>query len=523
MVLWGKRNRALLSCLAVLVVLSGWWALLGARPATAAQAAEIRIFLNQRPLVGDVPPYLVPGANVTMVPLRLVSEGIGAGVQWDQATKTVTIRLDGRTIVLKIGQREAQVDGSPVTLSYPAQVIRGRTMVPLRFVAEQLGLGVEWRQSSRTILLSTSEGGAVQLRGAWVATVYNLDWPSEAAYGNPEKQKQEFVQLLDELQAMGLNAVFVQVRPAADALYPSELVPWSKAVTGVQGRDPGYDPLAFMIAETHRRGMQFHAWFNPFRAHTSTNTKELDARHVARTHPEWIVKAGNQLYLNPGIPEARRHIIDVVREVVRRYDVDGVHLDDYFYPTVSFADDDTFRQYNENKIKNKGDWRRDNINAFIRELGAAVKREKPGVVFGVSPFGVWRNKADDLTGSDTRAGVTAYDHMYADVRTWIRQEWIDYVAPQIYWSRSHTAANYDKLVDWWVNEVRGTRVMLYIGHAPYKLGTNETGWNTAEEIVNQLKYNERYPEVAGDIFFSAKDLRRNPLGVIEALRRYYGV
>lgn len=519
MAVWGKRNRWLWLGFAMWFFLSVWCPLSGASPAAAAQ--DIRIFLDRKPLIGDVAPYLVPGANVTMVPLRLVGEGMGAAVEWQPSSKTVTIRLDGRTIEMTIGRREALVDGGRVALDQPVQVVRGRTMVPLRFVAEHLGLAVEWRQSSRTILLSTPHG--VKLRGAWVATVYNLDWPSEKSYGNAEMQMQEFIRLLDELQAMGLNAVFVQVRPAADALYPSALVPWSKALTGVQGQDPGYDPLAFMIGETHRRGMEFHAWFNPFRAHTSTNTDELDARHVAKVHPEWIVKAGNQLYINPGIPAARQHIIDAILEVVRRYDIDGVHLDDYFYPTGGFADDDTFRMYNDKKFRDKGDWRRDNINAFIRDLGAAVKRVKPKVSFGVSPFGVWRNKADDPTGSDTRAGVTAYDDMYADVRTWIRQEWIDYVAPQIYWSRSHTAVNYDKLVDWWVREVRGTRVMLYIGHAPYKLGTKETGWDTAEEILNQLKYNERHPEVAGDIFFSAKDLRRNPLGVIEVLRRYYGL
>mgnify|MGYP001190455353 FL=1 len=521
----GKRKRtagrALWLFWALCVLLGLGSAGFGPQTAEAAQEPDIRIFLDHRPLVSDVAPYLVPKHNVTLVPLRLIGEGIGATVGWDPAAKAVTVIQKGRTIVMTIGQKTALVNGNPVELLYPPQLVKDRTMVPIRFVSEQLGLGVEWRQSSRTIMISTP--GGTELRGVWVASVYNLDWPSDKSYGDAEKQKQEYVQLLDELQAMGMNAVFVQVRPAADALYPSERVPWSRALTGVQGQDPGYDPLAFMIAETHRRGMEFHAWFNPFRANTSTSTEGLDPRHVAVRHPEWILRSGSTLYINPGIPEARQHIIDDIMEVVRRYDIDGVHLDDYFYPSGGLPDDDTFKKYNAKNIRNKGDWRRDNMNEFIRMLGEAIRKEKPQVSFGVSPVGVWRNKADDPTGSDTRAGVTAYDSTFADVRTWIRRGWVDYVAPQIYWSRSFSAARYETLVDWWVNEVRGTGVMLYIGHAPYKLGTKETGWDTAEEIVNQLKYNERHPEVAGDLYFSAKDLRRNPLGLIDLLKRHYGL
>jgi len=514
-------GRAVLLLLGVFVWLGFGSAGFGPQTATAAQDADIRIFLDRRPLVSDVAPYLVPKHNVTLVPLRLIGEGIGASVHWDPAAKTVTVVQKGRTIVMTIGQKTALVNGNPVELLYPPQLMKDRTMVPIRFVSEQLGLGVEWRQSSRTILISTP--GGTELRGVWVTTVYNLDWPSAESRGDPEKQKREFVQLLDELQAIGMNAVFVQVRPSADALYPSERVPWSAVLSGKQGQDPGYDPLAFMIAETHRRGMEFHAWFNPFRAHTSTSTEGLDPRHVAVAHPEWVVRSGSVLYINPGIPEARRHVIDDILEVVRRYDIDGGHLDDYFYPSGGFPDDDTFRKYNAKNIRDKGDWRRDNMSEFIRMLGEAIHKEKPRVSFGVSPFGVWRNKADDPGGSDTRASVTAYDNNFADVRTWIRREWVDYVAPQIYWSRTFSAANYDKLVDWWVNEVGGTRVMLYIGHAPYKIGTNETGWNRAEEIVEQLVYNRQYPEVAGDLFFRAEHVRGNPLGLTELLKRHYGV
>jgi len=493
--------------------------------ARAANEPPIGIFLNGQKIESDVPPYIIPKANVTMVPLSVISKNLGANVSWSQSTKTATIRHEGLVLSMTIGQKYAIVGGQRVELETSVQAIGGRVMVPLRFVSTQLNLLVTWYQSSRTIRLdSKDKQEQAELRGAWVSTVYNLDWPSKGSYGQAELQKQEYAKMLDELQAMGMNAVFVQVRPAADALYPSALVPWSAYLTGTQGTDPGYDPLAYMIEETHRRGMEFHAWFNPFRASVSLKTDGLAANQVAIAHPDWIVDSGTLKYINPGIPDARQHIVDAVLEVVRGYDIDGVHLDDYFYPSSGvFPDDATFAAYNPDNIGNKGDWRRDNINRFVRDLGAAIHQAKPRVKFGISPFGVWRNKAVDPTGSDTKAGVTAYDNMYADVRTWIRNDWIDYVAPQLYWSFTLPAAPYGKLVDWWANEVRGTNVELLIGHSPYKLGTPEIGWSTAQEIIDQLVYNKNVFEVKGDIFFSAKDLRKNPLGLVPLLRSYYQV
>ena len=187
------------------------------------------------------------------------------------------------------------------------------------------------------------------------------------------------------------------------------------------------------------------------------------------------------------------------------------------------ADDAAFKAYNVKKIANKGDWRRDNINQFVQKLGQSVAQAKPSVSYGISPYGVWRNNSNDLTGSDTKASVTAYDSTYADVRTWIKHEWIDYVAPQIYWSMTRKEVRYDLLADWWASEVRGTNVKLYIGHAPYKLGTPEIGWSSAQEIIDQLNYNRQVPEISGSIFFSAKDLRKNPLGLIPLLQSYYGM
>jgi uncharacterized lipoprotein YddW (UPF0748 family) len=460
-----------------------------------------------------------------MVPLRVISEGLGAGVAWNQQSKTVTITDEDTVITMTNGASAALVNGSTVALSASVQARSGRMMVPLRFICEQLGLTVVWNQADKTIALQSGDGGGTAggLRGAWVSTVYNLDWPTASSYDKEEQQKQEFLQLLDELKVMGMTAVFVQVRPAGDALYPSNLVPWSKYLTGVQGEDPGYDPLAFMIDEAHKRDMEFHAWCNPFRASVDAKTDALAENHIAVEHPEWIVNANNKLYINPGIPEARQHIIDVIMEVVNGYEIDGVHLDDYFYPAgAAFADDSAFDAYNTGGFTDKADWRRDNINAFVRQLDTSIHAAKPEIRFGISPFGVWRNKSVDATGSDTKASVTAYDNMYADVRTWIKQGWIDYAAPQIYWSFANTLAPYGKLTEWWVEEVRGTGVDLYIGHSPYKLGTKEAGWHTADEITAQLRYNEQFAEIKGDLFFSAKDLRRNPLGLIELLKKHYG-
>ncbi|HZG17669.1 MAG TPA: family 10 glycosylhydrolase [Candidatus Bathyarchaeia archaeon] len=517
-----------------------------------AQSTGISIYLDGQEVKSDIAPYILPQVNVTMVPLRVISEGLGATVSWHQDIQTATISTSQTTLTMTVNDQYAMVNENYVKLDAAVQNRQGRVMVPLRFVAEQLGLQVNWDQASQTISLASGQGQAPvvetppvvidtpeipqtpdvtqapasgndqQLKGVWVSTVFNLDWPSTSSYSNATKQQQEYIKLLDDMQNTGINTVFVQVRPAADALYPSSLVPWSKFLTGTQGKHPGYDPLAFMVEETHRRGMEFHAWFNPFRANTDANTTKLAANHIAKLHPEWMINAKNKLYINPGIPQARQRIIQEIMEVVNQYNIDGVHLDDYFYPSDGvFPDDATFKAYNSKKFATKAEWRRDNINAFIQQLGEAIHAAKPQVKFGVSPFGVWRNSSVDPTGSATNAGVTAYDHMHADVRTWIQQEWIDYVIPQIYWSLSFSKAQYGTLVDWWTSEVSGTDVNLYIGHAPYKLGTAETGWQHAQEIINQLEYNRQYSQVKGDVFFSAKDLRKNPLGILDALRTYY--
>ncbi|MFC7681902.1 family 10 glycosylhydrolase [Paenibacillus sp. GCM10028914] len=502
-------------------------------PAAQAKSPSISIFLDGQRLNSDISPYILSKVNVTMVPTRIISEGLGASIHWNQKEKTVTVTKDASKLVMTSGRSVALVNGVSIPLDASVQIKNGRVMVPLRFISENLGLLVNWNQAAQQISLTslplippTEPETPIQnddeVRGAWISTVFNLDWPSTK--NNKLKQQEEFTTLLDSLQDSGINAVFVQVRPAGDALYPSSLVPWSKFLTGKQGGDPGYDPLAFMIEETHRRGMEFHAWFNPFRANTEVSTTGLAPNHVALVHPEWMIKVNNQLMINPGIPEARQHIVDTIMEVVNGYDIDGIHLDDYFYPSnTTINDGAAYKAYNNGSYKNVGDWRRANINTFVQMLGDSINRVKPEVEYGISPFGVWRNKSVDPTGSDTKAGVTAYDSMYADVRTWIRNGWIDYVAPQIYWSMNFAAADYDKLVDWWVNEVSGTNVDLLIGHAAYKVGdlTQEKSWQNASEIIAQLQYNEKYNEIGGSIFFRAKNLINNPLGLLNQLKLYY--
>ncbi|MGE5702004.1 MAG: family 10 glycosylhydrolase, partial [Clostridia bacterium] len=341
----------------------------------AQTPSTISIYLDGQKVNSDVSPYIIPKVNVTMVPLRVISEGLGAEVSWSQSTQTAMIQQASTHISMGVGKRTALVNDASITLDASVQNKQGRVMVPIRFVAENLGLQVNWDQPSKTILLQTGGGQEVtpppdiigpgtvtvpvptpspepgphssSLKGVWVSTVYNLDWPSAGSSGNIAKQQQEFVTLLDDLQSMNMNTVFVQVRPSADALYPSKLVPWSKVLTGTQGKNPGYDPLAFMIEETHKRGMEFQAWFNPFRANTDAATDKLAANHVAKLHPDWIVNSSNKLYINPGIPQARQHIIATIMEVVNNYAVDGVHLDDYFYPSDGkFADDAAFKAYN---------------------------------------------------------------------------------------------------------------------------------------------------------------------------------
>ncbi|MFC6084565.1 glycoside hydrolase family 10 protein [Sphaerisporangium aureirubrum] len=357
-----------------------------------------------------------------------------------------------------------------------------------------------------------------QLRGVWIATVHNLDWPSKPGL-TEERQRADYVKILDAAVRRHFNAVFVQVRPASDALYASPYEPWSQWLTGTVGKNPGWDPLPFLIDEAHKRGLEFHAWFNPYRAAATADLSRLPASHPARQHPSWVVKYQGKAYYNPGLPQVREHTVKIVDDVVRRYDVDGVHFDDYFYPYpvsgVPFADQAAFTKYG--KGRSLASWRRDNVNKLIAEVGQAVHAAKPYVKFGVSPFGIWRNKSNDPAGSDTK-GLSAYDAIYSDARAWIKARSVDYIMPQLYWPRGFAAADYAKLVPWWANQVKGTGVHLYIGQALYRVGTKDTAaWTKPGELPAHLTLNRKRPEVMGDVYFSATQMLKNPLGVLDRI------
>lgn len=347
-----------------------------------------------------------------------------------------------------------------------------------------------------------------EMSAAWVSTVYNLDWPSSNSKNNPQMQKQELINMLDKLKETGINTIVLQVRPKADALYKSSINPWSDVLTGTAGKDPGYDPLKFAIEEAHKRNMDIHAWFNPYRVTTSgTDFNKLAVNSPARLHPEWVISYNNKLYYDPGLPEVRKHVVDTVTEVVRNYNIDGIHFDDYFYPDSNFTDSQTYNKYGNGM--EKGDWRRSNVNNLLKDVKTSIKSIKPNVKFGVSPSGIWRNKSSDLTGSDTR-GSESYSTQYADTRYWIKNNLIDYVTPQLYWPIGYSVADYSKLVSWWANEVSGSNVNLYIGQGIYKQGTGDwVGQDIAGQIIQQVNLNRQYSNIKGSMYFSAKDIMSN--------------
>ena len=373
------------------------------------------------------------------------------------------------------------------------------------------------------VLLSTKlfSQPLYEFRAAWIATVDNIDWPTRGNYDS-EKQKAEFIQLLDMHKKNGMNAVIVQVRPATDAFYPSPFEPWSEWLTGKQGRPPFpyYDPLEFMVTETHKRGMEFHAWCNPYRAEHSIGKSSISPNHITRLFPKWFLSYGGKRYFDPGNIEAQEHVVSVIRDIVKRYDIDGMHFDDYFYPYrvagKEFPDQSSYE--NSGSSLPKDDWRRSNVDSIIAKLSRAIKEEKPHVKFGISPFGVWRNIDKDSLGSATKAGVTNYDDLYANVLLWLKEGWIDYVAPQLYWEIGHKAAPYEVLVDWWSKHTYGKH--CYIGLGIYRAGSN-TAWKDATMLPRQINMMRSYPEIQGAIYFSSKSFVNNPNGWCDSLQNNY--
>lgn len=369
-----------------------------------------------------------------------------------------------------------------------------------------------------------------EFRAAWIATVSNIDWPSKQ--GLPAvQQQQELIARLDALRAMGCNAVMLQVRPAADALYASPYEPWSRFLSGRQGQQPfpAYDPLSFAIEEAHKRNMELHAWFNPFRALTDSKKNPNPRNHVTFTHPDWIISYGGKSYINPGIPEAREYVISVIMDVVKRYDVDGIHLDDYFYPYriagLEFGDQQSFQRFKE-EFDNKDDWRRNNVSTFVATLYNNIKGLKSYVKFGISPFGVWRNASKDPEGSNTRGGQTCYDDLYSDIILWQKNGWVDYTLPQLYWEHGHRAASFEVLLPWWENH--SYKRHMYFGLGVYRMAESKAGiWQGPGEIIRQIREIREKSQNPGMVFYSASSFDKiGPAlkdSLARSINRYYAL
>ena len=367
-----------------------------------------------------------------------------------------------------------------------------------------------------------------EFRAAWLATYANIDWPASGA--TTALEQSTFIQRMEEHRVTGMNAVFVQIRSQCDAMYPSPFEPWSADLTGTQGLAPNpyYDPLEFMIAETKKKGMEFHAWFNPYRALANASAASLAAlssSHIINTQPTWIMSAGTQRILNPGNPAVWNYVIKVVMDVVRRYDIDGVHFDDYFYPYPSAGtyNDDAEYAANGRGITTKDEWRRSNVDSLIRRLNDSIKLAKPWVKFGISPSGIWLSATTspaNPAGSNTSSGATQhYKDLYANSRLWLQQGWVDYIAPQIYWYIGQTGSDYNILVPWWNNNAFGRHI--YSGMAGYKVG--DAAQNAAfatdnNQIPNQVRLNRQNTNIKGQIFYNTTSLRNNKLGFRDSLQ-----
>ncbi|HEV2695420.1 MAG TPA: family 10 glycosylhydrolase [Verrucomicrobiae bacterium] len=347
-----------------------------------------------------------------------------------------------------------------------------------------------------------------EFRAAWIATVGNSCWPSKPGLSTAQ-QKVELLAILDRAATLKMNAVIFQIRPACDALYQSSLEPWSEYLTGVQGRAPApyYDPLAFAITEAHKRGLELHAWFNPFRARHFQSVSPVAPNHISKTHPEMVRAYAKYLWLDPGVPAVRDYSLRVVMDVLQRYDVDGIHMDDYFYPyheknssgvDIDFPDGATWKKYGLSSGLNHEDWRRHNVDVFMEQLYRSVKAAKPWVQVGVSPFGIWRPK-----NPPSIAGFDSYAEIYCDSRKWLQEGWCDYLAPQLYWGIQPPATSFTTLLDWW-NSQNPHRRHIWPGMDTLKVGEK---WQPSE-IINQINVTRRYPD-PGHIHWSVSALMRN--------------
>jgi uncharacterized lipoprotein YddW (UPF0748 family)/N-acetylmuramoyl-L-alanine amidase len=375
-----------------------------------------------------------------------------------------------------------------------------------------------------TVPVYASSQSATQFRAFWVSSAYNMDFPTKSSLTTAQ-MREEIDKLINRAVQLNFNAVIVQVRPSGDALYDSKIYPWSAMLTGTQGQPPagGFDPFAYWVERAHANNLEIHAWINPYRVTYPSETKpdlnQLAANNPARVNPSWVMEYESSdgrigHYLDPGRPECRELVLAGVAEIINGYMVDGIHLDDYFYPGTDFPDDSSYNLYGVGQTRD--DWRRENVNTLIRQIRQVVKDKDPGIRFGISPTAIWLNKSSSELGSDTR-GYESYKSAYADTRLWVKEGWLDYICPQIYWYIGYEIADYAKVLAWWEDVCRGSTVDLYIGHAAYQQEAKTTGW-TAGEISRQLSLNAVGGIVKGDIFFRAGSLFGE---VGEEIRKYY--
>lgn len=363
---------------------------------------------------------------------------------------------------------------------------------------------------------------AREFRAAWVATVANIDWPSQRTLSS-QQQQEELIAILDHAAELNLNAIVFQVRPHCDALYASELEPWSEYLTGTMGKppEPFYDPLELAVREAHRRGLELHAWFNPYRASHPEGGGKSSPNHISNSHPEVVRKYGKYLWLDPGEPAAADYSLAVIMDVVRRYDIDGVHFDDYFYPypinddqgnRIDFPDDPSWQKaLAGGETLSRDDWRRQNVDQFIERVHRQIKQEKPWVKFGVSPFGIWRpGHPKSIKGFD------AYANLYADSRKWLREGWLDYLSPQLYWKIDSAGQSYPELLRWW-HEQNELERHLWPGNFTSRVANPGSGNWPVEEIIRQIELTRQQPGATGNIHFSMKALMDESRGVSVAL------
>ncbi|HRO29995.1 MULTISPECIES: glycoside hydrolase family 10 protein [Micrococcaceae] len=392
------------------------------------------------------------------------------------------------------------VTGPPAGVS---QAATGRAWVPYTVTA---------RDTATSVTRPLHE-----FRGLWVATVLNVDWPSRPGL-SVTQQRAELGELIRLAALRGCNAVLLQVRAAGDRFYRSTLgEPWSRYLTGTLGQDPGWDPLEWAVAEASRRGLEVHAWANPFRVAMDTSLTSLHPGSFAARNPSFTYAYGGRRYLDPGRPEVRLHVRAVLAEIASRYGVAGVHLDDYFYPYPAagqvIGDDASFALYGAGRTR--ATWRRDNVNRFVRYAGLDVHAADRRAVFSVSPFGIWRNRTSSTAGSDT-AGLQAYDDLYADTRLWLREQWTDLFIPQLYWQQGHPTADYDVLSRWWSLQGTVTRTHIALGEAVYKVG--DAGWTNPAELSNHVALGRGLTQVEGNAYYNASAVRADELGAMSRVR-----